>query len=94
MLESKFQTKVKAHIKKILPYALVFKLSDRYISGMPDLMVLSDGKVAFMELKAPGGKASKIQEVIIGRMKQQHIAASVCYNIEDVNYCLYKADMI
>nr|DAW32986.1 MAG TPA: Nuclease [Caudoviricetes sp.] len=39
-------------------------------SGVPDrIVVLPGGKVGFCELKRPGGKTSKLQDVQIGKLK-------------------------
>lgn len=40
---------------------LVMKLNSRSANGMPDRLVLADGKVYFVELKRPGGKPRPLQ---------------------------------
>lgn len=40
------------------------------VAGVPDRLVLMDGgKIAFVELKAPGRKPRKVQEVWIKRLR-------------------------
>lgn len=69
MLESKIQAKI---IKRFTDDGyLVIKLIKTSLNGIPDLMVLKDGKVLFVEVKRPVlGKLSKVQEYRIRELKE------------------------
>lgn len=69
MLESKIQAKI---IKRYTDQGyFVVKLIKTSKNGIPDLMVLKDGKVLFVEVKRPIiGKLSKVQEYRIKELKK------------------------
>jgi Holliday junction resolvase len=69
MLESKIQAKI---IKRFTDEGyLVIKLIKTNKNGIPDLMLLKDGKVLFIEVKRPLlGKLSKVQEYRIKELKE------------------------
>jgi Holliday junction resolvase len=69
MLESKIQAKI---IKRFTDAGyLVIKLIKTSKNGIPDLMILKDGKVLFVEVKRPLlGKLSKVQEYRIKELKE------------------------
>jgi hypothetical protein len=69
MLESKIQAKI---IKRFTDAGyLVIKLIKTSRNGIPDLMILKDGKVLFVEVKRPLlGKLSKVQEYRIKELKE------------------------
>lgn len=59
-----------------------FSLKQTGMAGIPDrLILLPDGKCAFVELKAPGEKPRKLQEI---RMKQLRKLGFKCYVIDGV----------
>lgn len=49
MLESEFQSKLIADIKRLIPGCLVFKLDTK--QGLPDLLILCDDRWAALECK-------------------------------------------
>lgn len=66
---------------------LVFKLSGGAFqaAGLPDLMVIKDGKVMFFEVKRPKlGKVSAIQRKTLDLLKSFGLIAEVVYSLEDV----------
>lgn len=78
MLEKQIEKKLVDAVKQ--RYGLCIKQTG--ISGIPDrLILLPDGKSAFVELKAPGEKPRKLQEM---RMKQLRKMGVVCYVIDGV----------
>lgn len=52
--ESQIQTKVLAWLKKTFPEAFVWKISDKWYVGIPDILFIWKGIVVFIELKRPG----------------------------------------
>jgi Holliday junction resolvase len=69
MLESKIQAKI---IKRFTDEGyFVIKLIKTNKNGIPDLMILKDGKTIFIEVKRPMvGKLSKVQEYRIKELKE------------------------
>lgn len=49
--------------------ALVVKLSDRWVSGLPDVMFIHNEKIKFFELKSERGELSKIQILTHAQIK-------------------------
>ena len=49
--ESWYQAKLIKAIKKELPHAVVLKIADKYLLGVPDLCVTFNGKTSWWELK-------------------------------------------
>ena len=55
-------------------------------SGVPDrIVVLPEGKIGFCELKRPGGKTSKLQDVQIKKLKSLGCFARVVDSYEGVS---------
>ena len=57
--ESKFQKEVINDVKNRFPESIILKNDPNYIQGVPDLLILNDGKWAALECK--GNKNSKHQ---------------------------------
>lgn len=71
--ESVIKDGVIKHLKAECPGAVVWKLSDRYTRGIPDVLFLGANKegnlvVMLLEIKTPSGKASALQESVIERI--------------------------
>jgi hypothetical protein len=43
--------------------------SQYMVSGLPDVLCIKDGAAAWLEVKRPGGKVSKVQEVRIEELR-------------------------
>lgn len=57
---------------------LVFKFVSPGNAGVPDRIVISKtGGVYFVELKRPGGKVRKLQELCIRRLREHNVWAGV-----------------
>ncbi|MBN2545744.1 MAG: VRR-NUC domain-containing protein [Spirochaetes bacterium] len=52
--------------------------------GFSDLIALKNGKLFFIETKAPKGKPSTDQINFINQMKKNGFAAGIAYNMNDV----------
>lgn len=68
MLEKDIEKKLISQTKQ--RHGKAYKFVSPGNSGVPDrIVVLPGGKVGFCELKRPGGKTSKLQDVQIGKLK-------------------------
>lgn len=61
---------------------LSLKLLSGLHKGLPDRMFLKDGKVLFIEFKAPGKKPTKLQYHIHGKFSK---AGHTVYVIDDID---------
>jgi hypothetical protein len=52
-------------------------------SGVPDLLVVIDGRVVFVELKAPGNEPSRLQEHTIAQIEAAGGTAEWVDNLDD-----------
>lgn len=55
------------------------------LNGVPDRLVITQDNVAFVELKAPNGRISAIQEVMHKRLKKLGFDVHVLWNFEQVD---------
>ena len=62
----------------------VFKLSDRFRAGIPDLYAARYGKSYWFEVKAPGGRVSKIQEYELQQLRDAGLVAMVVRSVAEV----------
>ena len=80
MLESKLQSKMIKLAEASGWY--VIKLIKTNKNGIPDLFMIRDGRVVFVEVKREGGKPRPLQEYRIDELKKVGMEAHVCDNIE------------
>lgn len=65
--EAKLTKKVKSFLDK--QPLFYWKVSDRYTSGIPDIVGCKGGKFFAIELKAPGEVPRKIQTIVLRRVE-------------------------
>ena len=82
MIESKLRTKVMNSLKR-WPGVWVYKASDRYTSGVPDIIGCRQGKMFAIELKAEHGRVSKIQEWTMHELKRAGAAVAVIRSMDE-----------
>ncbi|MHC5548599.1 VRR-NUC domain-containing protein [Bacillus subtilis] len=79
MLEKYIEKKLVAEVKKM--EGIAAKFVSPGLDGMPDrLVLLPNGKMAFVELKAPGKKPRPLQ---LRRIKQLQQLGFACYVIDN-----------
>lgn len=84
MLESVIEKRLKKEIKKIGGKALKFVSPG--MSGVPDRIVLMpQGRIVFVELKAPGKKRRKLQEYRAKELQNLGFRVECIDSIEGVN---------
>ena len=76
-LESGFQDKLVAELKKLFPGCMTFKMDQ--IQGIPDLLILYGNKWASLECKK-SAKAAKQpnQEYYVGLMNEMSFSRFIC----------------
>ena len=68
--ESSIQTKLLQRLRAKNPESFIVKLSDKWLSGMPDVMMITNGKVYFYEVKSNKGVLSEIQKVVHDQIRK------------------------
>lgn len=61
----------------------VYKVNDRFRSGIPDLMLIKNGQVFFVELKKENGVVSKIQDATMKEIEAHGVKCYVCYSVDE-----------
>lgn len=86
MTETEFKEKVMRYIKRKYPDAWVWKTSDNFYSGIPDLCVVlpPHGKVYWLELKTIKGRVEPIQTYTINRLKNVGCTAAIVRSMDEV----------
>ena len=74
--------------QKVCQYAkskgwLVYKFTSPNNRGVPDRLLLKDGKTVFIEFKAPGKKPSRLQDFVINQIRKQNFNVFVVDNLEE-----------
>ncbi|GAA0109270.1 VRR-NUC domain-containing protein [Clostridium tertium] len=81
MLESVVEKKLTMEVKKCGGWAVKFQSPG--LDGVPDRLVLfPGGRIAFVELKAPGKKLRPIQEKRLKQLKELGFLVYVIDNLE------------
>lgn len=83
MLESKVENYLQDKSSK---YGfLCYKFTSPGTSGVPDRILIGHGKVIFVETKAPGKTARKLQEYIIKQMRKHGAIVYVADTIPKID---------
>lgn len=82
--EGELTKKVKQWLSK-QPDVFYYKSSDRYKSGIPDILACANGIFIAIELKKDGGTATPHQELFIKEVIRAGGLGSVCYTVADVS---------
>jgi len=90
MSETTFKCAAVKMVRRELPGAWVYHPSDRWNSGIPDMLILWQGRFAAIELKVGRNTASKLQLVVMGRVRDAGGITAVCYDIRQVRDVISK----
>lgn len=84
VLESTIQKQIVAYLKKKGYWAIKIHLAS--VSGWPDLLVIGKNKVLFIEVKAPGKKARKLQVFVHNKLRALGQEVIIADSVETVKY--------
>lgn len=73
MKESQFQSRLLPALRRIMPQAEVWKMSDMWASGRPDVMVSYKGMCTFFELKCENRPLERIQLETLKRLFRGYV---------------------
>ena len=90
LLETRLKNKVVQFIRTHYPSAWVYKASDRFTSGIPDLILCKEGLFYAIELKVGSNKATPIQGYVMRQIVSAGGRAVVCRSVEDVKRLIGK----
>ena len=61
LTESQIQSKFIKELRTKCPDGFIVKLSDKWVSGLPDVLMVRNGHAIFYEIKSKKGVVSQIQ---------------------------------
>jgi len=88
MRESDLKRKVLKFLKATYPEAWIYAPSDKFYSGIPDILMLDMRHLIAIELKIEGKKAEPIQSYVLRQIKKAGGAGAVCHSLEEVKVFL------
>lgn len=79
--------RIENHLKQIAEDTgfLYFKFTSPGRAGVPDRILIGNGHILFIELKAPGEEPRKLQEITIRNMRNQGADVRVIDSKQDCN---------
>lgn len=93
MSEQALKQRVMRMLKKEYPHAWLWKISDKFYSGVPDFFVLLPNRPIFLELKTAVGKVTKLQEHTIKEIRKRGIEAHVARSVTEVRQIIEKGEI-
>ena len=84
MLESTLKKKCLQYLKKQYPNAFIVKLSDQWISGLPDIWMVKCGYTYCFELKTDKGVVSPIQKATLEKLAKAGAFVRVIRSLEEL----------
>jgi len=90
VLENTLQRKIQKFLKDKLPKAVIWKNHGNQYSviGLPDIMCVYKGNIVCIEVKIPGNKPTKLQEVTLKKLEDAGAICCVAYSVADVEKLL------
>jgi Holliday junction resolvase len=83
MSEQKIQTKIRQRLESHGWF--VTKLKSTSTNGIPDLLCIKRGRIAFLEVKTDDGVVSELQKYMIDKLNGHGCYARVVRSVEDVD---------
>ena len=83
MSESYIQSKILRYLKTTYPQAFIVKLSDRWVGGLPDIMMIHNGSIYFFEVKTEKSNPTKIQMYTMMRISEAGGFCSVVRSVKE-----------
>lgn len=83
MLENKLEQYLSKRVKD--KGGLSFKWASPGVRGVPDRIIIFDGRVIFVELKTETGRLSKLQEYMISKLCQHGCQVKILHGRKEVD---------
>lgn len=84
MSELNLKVRVMRHLRENYPDAVMWKISDMYVSGIPDIVMVYKNKVLWIELKTEVGSLSKIQRYTLKKLRDNGARCFVVRSLTDL----------
>lgn len=81
--ESSIVARIMSALRKRGAYVVKLHGGPTQQAGLPDLLVVHEGRVAFLEVKRPGGKPTPLQEHTMTQLRNHGATACVVWSVED-----------
>jgi len=88
MLESELKKKVLRMLKSEFPHVWFYKVSDKFCSGLPDIIMCFNGHLVGLELKRPGAKPRPLQVLILEKIRKAGGFAMCSDNLDQCHHFL------
>lgn len=84
MTERQLKEKVIYMIRQEFPNVFFWKTSERFTSGIPDIVGCIEGRFFAIELKAARNKPSKIQDYTLKKIREAGGHGFLAYNLSQI----------
>ena len=86
--EKRLKEKVLAMLRREFSDAWVYKTSDRWKAGIPDVLICRKGRFFAAELKVGNNKATRLQLYVLEQIKRAGGRVAVCRSVDQVRKLL------
>lgn len=83
LTESEIQSKLINYLRIKYPNAFIVKLSDKWQSGLPDILMILQGYAYFYEVKTEKGKPTLIQLETHKALRKAGAVVSISYGLTE-----------
>jgi hypothetical protein len=92
MAETTIKNNILRMIRKEFPEVWAYKASDRFQSGIPDILMCvgNDSTFAAIEVKTATGRVSEIQKYTIEKIKSVGGYACVCRSVDEARKFIWE----
>lgn len=88
--EIKLTHRIQSMIEREFPKSYVQRASDKFLSGIPDLRVISYGLSGDIEVKWTGEKPTPIQRKVLQYITEAGGAKAVVYSVEEARIFMHR----
>lgn len=88
MNEIQLTQRIRQMVKREFPWVYVQRVSDKFISGVPDLRLIAHGMSADLEVKTATGKTTRIQNWTMDKIREAGGAVGVVRSVEEARVWL------
>lgn len=81
--ETRVKNSIMRKLKQTYPGIFLWKISDTFRSGVPDLLCIYQGRHIFIEIKTPKGIVSPIQRYTMNEINKAGGEAYVCMGADE-----------
>lgn len=91
MTESALMTKIKKTLEAMGLFVVKTHGGPMQMAGLPDLLVIKEGRAIWLEVKTDDGAVTKLQEIMLSRLRKAGCVAEVVRTVEDAR-CVVRVE--